>query len=161
MNLLTFIAIMYAQGVTGSNDMPYHTLRTENWDMPLCKKTISRNHCNKILRFLRFDTKSNRSQRLKTDRSALILVVWSRCIDNCTSCYTPGAFITVDEQLFPSKRRCPFTQFMASKPHKYGQKHWLAVGKDNKYVETGFHTLAETRLALEMNVSPTRSSCGC
>ena len=101
--LLAFIAVMYARGVTGSNDMPYHTLWTENWGVPLCKKTISRNSFSEILRFLRFDTKSDRSQRLKTDRFALFLVVWNRFIENCISCYTPEAFITVDEQLFPHK----------------------------------------------------------
>ena len=35
--LLAFIAVMYARRVTGSNDMPYHTLWTENWGVPLCK----------------------------------------------------------------------------------------------------------------------------
>ena len=44
----------------------------------------------------------------------------------------------MDEQLFPSKCRCPFTQFMASKPDKYGPKYWLAVDKDGKYVVIGF-----------------------
>ena len=66
---------MYARGITGSNDMPYHTLWTENWGVPLCKKKISRSRFGKILRFLRFDTKSDRSQRLKTDGFALFLVV--------------------------------------------------------------------------------------
>ena len=32
--------LLYARGITGSNDMPYHTLWTENWGVPLCKKTI-------------------------------------------------------------------------------------------------------------------------
>ena len=45
---------------------------------------------------------------------------------------------TVDEQLFPSKARCPFTQFMASKPDKYGQKCWLTVDKDSKQIVNGF-----------------------
>ena len=66
---------MYTRGVTGSNDMPYYTLWTENWGVPLCKKAISRNRFSEILRFLRFDTKSDRSQRLKTDRFALFSVV--------------------------------------------------------------------------------------
>ena len=129
---------MYAQGITGSNNMLYHNLWTENWDVPLCKKTISRNRFSKILRFLRFDTKWDRSQRLKTDKFTLFLAVWSTLIDNYISCYTPGAFITVDEQLFPRKCRCHFTQLMALKPDNYGQKYWLAVDKDRKYVINGF-----------------------
>ena len=118
--------------------MPYYTLWTENWGVPLCKTTILRNRFSEMLRFLRFDTKSYRSQRLKTDRFALFLVVWNRFIDNCISCFTRGAFITVDKQLFPNICRCPFTQFIALKPDKYGQKYWLAVGKDSKYVVNGF-----------------------
>ncbi|XP_068222576.1 uncharacterized protein [Palaemon carinicauda] len=66
------------------------------------------------------------------------VAVWNRFIDNCIACYKPGPNITIDEQLFPSKARCPITQFMASKPDKYGQKYWLAVDKENKYLVNGF-----------------------
>ena len=72
--LLAFIAVMYARGVTGSNDMPHYTLWTGNSCVPLRKQTISRNRFSEILRFLRFDIKSDRSQRLKTDRFALFSV---------------------------------------------------------------------------------------
>ena len=58
--------------------------------------------------------------------------------DNCCALYKPGAFITVDEQLFPDKAKCPFTQYMASKPDKFGPKYWLAVDKESKYVINGF-----------------------
>ena len=46
----------------------------------------------------------------------------------------PGAFITVDEQLLPSEARCSFTPCMALKPEKFGQKYWLAMDKESKYV---------------------------
>ena len=100
--LLAFIVVMYTREVAGSNDMPYHILWTENWGVPLCKKAISRNRFSEILRFLRFDTKLDRSQRLKTDRFALFSVVWNMFIDNCISCYTPGAFITVMNSFSPA-----------------------------------------------------------
>jgi len=99
---------MYVRGVTGSDDMPCHTFWTENWCAPLRKQAISRNLFRKILRFIRLTKslidlkKSYRSQRLKTDKLALFSVVWKRFIENCISCNTPGAFITVDEQLYPS-----------------------------------------------------------
>ena len=99
---------------------------------------MSKNRSCEILRFLRFDVKSNRSNRLQTDKSALFSKVLTHFTDNCYALYKPGAFITVDEQLFPSKARCPFTQYMASKPDKFGQKYWLAVDKDSKYVINGF-----------------------
>ena len=119
--LLAIIAVMYTGGVTCSNDMLYHTL-TENWNVPLCKKAISRSRFSKILRFFRFDTKSDRSQRLKTERFTLFSFVWNRFIDNCFSCNTPGTFISVNEQFFPSKCERPFTQFMASNPDKFRQE---------------------------------------
>ena len=65
-------------------------------------------------------------------------MLWNRFIDNCILCHASGAFITVDEQLFPSKCRCPFARFMASKHDKYGQKYWLVVDKDSKYVVNRF-----------------------
>lgn len=77
--------------------------------------------------------------------------VWDRFIANCQSMYIPGPYISVDEQLFPSKCRCPFTQFMASKPDKYGQKYWMAVDKDSKYMPNAFPYLGkdENRQATE------------
>jgi len=136
--LEAFIAVMYARGVAGKSSLPLHDLWTEKWGVPLCKSAMSRNRFCEILRFLRFDMKSSRSQRLQTDKFALFSEVWNHFTDNCYILYKPGAFITVDEQLFPSKARCPFTQYMASKPDKFGQKYWLAVDKESKYLINGF-----------------------
>ena len=136
--LEAFIAVMYARGATGKKTLSLHDLWTENWGVPLCKSDMSRNQFCEILRFLRFGVKSNRSQRLQTDKFALFSEVWTHFTDNCCALYKSGAFITVDEQLFPSKARCPFTQYMASKPDKFGQKYWLAVDKESKHVINGF-----------------------
>lgn len=51
--------------------------------------------------------------------------------------------ITIDEQLFPSKTRCPFTQFIPSKPDKYGQKFRLAVDLRTKYLLNAFPYLGK------------------
>ena len=69
----------------------------------LRKNAMSRNRFCKILRFLSFDIKSNRSQRLQTEKFDLFSEVWNRVIDNCYTAYKPQPFITVDEQFFPSK----------------------------------------------------------
>ena len=129
---------MYARGATGKSALPLHDLWTENWGTPLCKSTMSKHRFCEILRFLRFDAKSNRSRSLQTDKFSLFSEVWTHHTDNCCVLYKLGAFITVDEQLFSSKARCPFTQYMASKPDKFGQKYWLAVDKESKYVINGF-----------------------
>ena len=41
--LQAFIAVMYARGATGKSALPLHVLWTENWDVPLCKSSVSRN----------------------------------------------------------------------------------------------------------------------
>ena len=74
-------------------------------------------------------------------------MVRNRFVDNSIACYKSGAFLTVDEQQpFPSKARCPFTQFMESKPEKYGQKYWLAVDKGSKYIVNGFSYVGKDEL---------------
>ena len=115
-----------------------HDLWTENWGVPLCKCAMSRNRFCKILRFLCFEVKSNRSHRLQIEKFPLFSEVRTHFTDNCCALYKPGAFITVDEQHFLSKARCPFTKYIASKPDKFEQKYWLAVGKESKCVINGF-----------------------
>ena len=129
---------MYTRESTVKSALPLHDFWTENWRVSLCKSAMSRNRFCEILQFLRFDVKSNRSHRLQTDKFALFSEFWTHFTDNCCALYKPGAFITVDEQLSPSKAGCPFTQYMASKPDKFGQKYWLAVDRESKYVINGF-----------------------
>lgn len=104
---------------------------------------ISRNDFTEILRFLRFDKKSIRSQRLQTDKFALISTVWNKFIENSQNCYKLGENVTVDEQLFPTRARCRFTQYMHKKPNKFGIKFWLASDVKSKYIINGFPYLGK------------------
>lgn len=56
--------------------------------------------------------------------------------------------LTIDEQLFPTKARCKFTQYMSNKFDEFGIKFWLASDIKNKCVLNGFPYLGqdETRL---------------
>ena len=74
---------------------------------------MSRNIFCQILRFIRFDKRNERSERLRTDKFALFSTVWNRFIENRFGCYKRGPYITIDKQLFPNKVRCPFAQFIA------------------------------------------------
>ncbi|XP_067094206.1 piggyBac transposable element-derived protein 4-like [Osmerus mordax] len=47
--------------------------------------------------------------------------------------YDPGPEVTVDEQLVAFRRRCPFRQYMPSKPAKYGIKSWVAYDAKSSY----------------------------
>lgn len=95
------------------------------------------------MKYIRFDIKSERSARLQKDKFALISDVWNKFMQNRLCCYKPGENITVDEQLFPSKVRCRFLQYIANKPDKFGIKFWLCVDVDSKYVLNGLPYLGK------------------
>ncbi|XP_042611445.1 uncharacterized protein LOC122144537 [Cyprinus carpio] len=87
---------------------------------------MPRNRFQDIMRHLRFDDRSTRSDRAKTDKFAGISSVWGSFVTNCITSYNPGLHITVDVQLFPSKTRCCFLEYIATKPDKFGIKFWVA-----------------------------------
>ena len=107
---------------------------------------MSRNIFREILRYLKFDLKRTRSQCLQSDKFALASEVWQKFIDNCLPCYRPGQNLTADEQLFPSKARCRFTQYMANEPDKFGIKFWMLVDNDTKYLCNAFPYLGKDEL---------------
>lgn len=142
-----FIAILYARGAYETRNLNVSYLWNKKWGPAFFSRTMNRNRFTEIMRFIRFDRKSERSQRLQTDKFALISKVWNAFIENSQNCYKPGANITVDEQLFATKSRCRFTQYMPNKPDKFGIKFWLASDVESKYIVNGFPYLGkdETR----------------
>ncbi|KAL2735739.1 piggyBac transposable element-derived protein 4-like [Vespula squamosa] len=72
-------------------------LWNSKWGLPFFCQTMGRNTFIEILKFLRFDEKTQRSKRLKTDKFALISHVWNR-----QNNYKLNMNLTVDEQLFPT-----------------------------------------------------------
>ncbi|XP_028818641.1 extracellular calcium-sensing receptor [Denticeps clupeoides] len=95
---------------------------------------MPRNCFQDIMRHLRFDDRSTRSDQAKTDKFAAISSVWGSFVTNCLTSYNPGLHFTVDEQLFQSKTRCCFLQYIATKPDKFGIKFWVACDLKSKYI---------------------------
>lgn len=122
--LEAFISLLYARGVIGARNLPLKAMWSKQWGTSFFSETFSRDRFLKILRYLRFDARSTRSARLKEDKFALMSETWNLFVKNAQKCYFPGAYVTVDEQLFPTKARCRFTQYMANKPDKFGIKFW-------------------------------------
>ena len=87
-----------------------------------------------VNRFLRFDRKDQRSQRLATDKFVHIRETLEDFVSNCQYNYAPEWGLTIDEQLFPMKNRCPFIAFMSNKPDKFGKKFWVLAEVKSKYV---------------------------
>jgi hypothetical protein len=141
-----FIGILYARGLLGAKNVPVSDLWEETWGNNVFKKAMPRNRFKEILRYLRFDSKSSRSARLAGNKFALFSEIWDLFTENCQSHYTPSENLTVDEQLFPTKARCRFIQFMANKPDKFGIKIWIIAEVESKYFLLGIPYLGRDEL---------------
>ena len=79
-------------------------------------------------------TNRQERRRTRTDKFAPVRKIWSDFQNNLKTCYVPGSFVTIDEQLLCFRGRCPFRQFIPTKPGKYGLKLWLCVDSNSYYV---------------------------
>ncbi|XP_070301374.1 piggyBac transposable element-derived protein 4-like, partial [Salvelinus sp. IW2-2015] len=68
------------------------------------------------------------------DELAAIREFWEKWVARLPYLYNPGPEVTVVEQLVPFRGRCPFRQYMPSKPAKYGIK---VMGGKKMQVYTG------------------------
>lgn len=141
--LEAMIAIMYARGVFCAKGVSLNELWSRSWGPNFIRDKMTRDRFRELIRFLRFDEKSSRAQRIPADKFALISEIWNKFVENCLRCYRPCENITVDEQLLPSKARCKFTQFMPNKPDKYGLKFWIAADVESKYICNAFPYLGK------------------
>ena len=73
-------------------------------------------------RVLIFDDKQTREQRRSTDKFAAVRDLWNSFVAQCKDIYSPSECLTVDEQLLGFRGRCPFRQYIRSKPDTYGLK---------------------------------------
>ncbi|KAJ8891525.1 hypothetical protein PR048_004053, partial [Dryococelus australis] len=131
--LEAFIGQLSLRGVCGAKGLSIASLWSAKWSIRFYGETM----------FIRFDIKSPRPEHLEQDKCALVSVIWNRSISKSISSYKPGADITVGEQYFPTKAKCRFTQYVSSKPDKFGIKFWLAVDVDSKYILNGFPYLGK------------------
>ena len=90
-----------------------------------------------IMKYLRFDMKSERRRNLEKDKFCLAPSLWNPLIENCQKAFRSNENITVDEQLLPCQARCKFILYMANKPDKFGIKFWMAVAVETKYLFNG------------------------
>lgn len=81
---------------------------------------MSKKRFHFLLSYLRFDDRKTRQERLKKDRLCHVRELFQKFVDNCRISYSPGADVTLDEKLEGFRGRCPFFQYLPSKPGKYG-----------------------------------------
>lgn len=138
-----FISLHLARAVLCAKNTPWHFCWNKVYGPRIFSETMPRDKFFLIMKYLRFDDKATRSQRLSNDKFCLASAIWNRFISNSQAMYTPGPILSADEQLLPSKCRCPFTQYISTKPDKYGIKFWLLVSTDSKYICNGFPYLGK------------------
>ncbi|KAL2083869.1 hypothetical protein ACEWY4_019387 [Coilia grayii] len=130
--LMAFISITIMRGIIRVPSL--RDCWSKNLGSPQIIETMSRGRFQNIMHHLRFDDRDTRNERAQTDKFAAISNIWGLFVTNCITCYIPGRHITIGEQVFPSKTRCCFLQYIASKPDKFGIKFWVACDLKTKYV---------------------------
>ena len=96
---------------------------------PIFKATMPLQLFQDITRVIRFDDRSTRNERRERDKLAPIRCLWNKWESNLR----PYENVTVDEQLVSFRGRCPFRQYIPSKPVRYGIKIWAACCTKTKY----------------------------
>ena len=140
---LAFLGILIIRGATTASKFDLEMLWNKKWGLPIVSNTISPNRFCSIMRYLRFDDKSQRKENLKSDKFGMVSQLWNQLFENSQSVYIPEQNLTVDEQLLPCKVRCPFVIFMGSKPDKYGIKFWILCEVESNYILNGFPYLGK------------------
>jgi hypothetical protein len=129
----TFLGLLYLRGVKNAKNFPLDLLWSDEYGCQAFRQSMSRNRFREIKKYIRFDCRTTREDRIKDDKFCMISWVLSRFVQNSQKAYIPEVSLTIDEQLFPTKARCRFTQFMPNKPDKFGIKFWILAEVNSKY----------------------------
>ncbi|XP_067629492.1 piggyBac transposable element-derived protein 4-like [Eurosta solidaginis] len=114
-----------------------HLTSTELFD-PSCSGSkylsiMTHNRFRFLMSCLRFDDKSVRIH-LTADKLAPIRKAWDIFIQKCRENYTPGPYMTIDEQLISFRGRCGFKMYIPNKPSNYGLKVVMMCDSGTKYM---------------------------
>ena len=82
--------------------------------------------------FIRFDNENTRAKRARVAEAAP-RGIWITLNKNMEIAHKPYECITVDEQLFQFRGNTKFTQYINSKPAKYGIKVFWAMMQKKGY----------------------------
>ena len=132
-SMRAYYGLLLLAGVYRSHGECIHELWNDLTGRPIFRATMSLEHFKLINSCLRFDDRKERLELCPRDKLAPIRAVFDKWVHRVKSLYIPGKYITVDEQLLPFRGRCPFRQYMPTKPHKYGIKHWIACDAETHY----------------------------
>jgi len=133
-----FLGMMIAAGVQKQSDVPLRELLLNPRSDPIYKATMSVTRCEEIRSTMRFDDRSTRAERKQEmGKLAPFKNVFDLFLNNLRGPYEPHTSITLDEQLFGYRGRCPFKQYCGAKPEKFGMKIFWICDSLNGYALIG------------------------
>lgn len=133
-DLFAFIGLILLAGVFRSCNESTESLWDTEKGRPLFAAVMPIKTFKKLSRVIRFDNRETRSARRLVDKFTPIRELWNQWVDILPKLYNPSENVTVDEQLIAFRGRCPFRQYMPSKPAKYGIKFWVLCDSATSYV---------------------------
>ena len=136
-----YLGILLLAGVMRSNYV-HSTALWKTSSHPIFRATMSLQRFRSINRFIRFDDGRTREVRKEMDKSAAISDIFAMLNRNLQACYVAGLHVTVDEQLYPYRGGTGFTQYIPSKPAKYGIKVWWACDAVTSYPIKGLYRVS-------------------
>ena len=131
--LETYIVLQYIRVIHGKHHSVHH-LYERIYGQSIFPDTTARECFLETKKFIRFDSKDRRRQRLTKDKSVHVCEQIERFVTNCLSNYSPDWSLSIDEQLFPVKNRCLFIVYMPNKSEKLDLKFWMLTEVYSKYV---------------------------
>lgn len=129
-----FIGLIYLRAIYQGTKEPLQNLWHPIHGRPIFSATFGFQRFKLLLRLLRFDDRATRNVRFRHDKFAAIREIFTEFQNSILRLYWHHDTITIDEQLYPSRNRCPFLQYMPKKPSKFGIKFWMAADAETHYV---------------------------
>ncbi|XP_041729377.2 piggyBac transposable element-derived protein 4-like, partial [Coregonus clupeaformis] len=149
-DLRAYVGLLILAGVYRSRGEAASSLWDAESGRTIFRATMPLKVFHAYSRLLRFDDRQTRAERRAAgggDKLAAVREVWDKWVERLPLLYNPGPDVTVDEQLVPFRGRCPFRQYIPSKPAKYGIKTWVACDSKSSY-------------AWKMQVYTGKATCG-
>lgn len=118
-----FFGLLFLSGMLKSSHVNLEDLYKKDFTgVEFFRTTMAERRFRFLLRAIRFDDSTTRNERRQLDKLAPIRHIFDSMNSNCRKHYSIGEHTTIDEMLEPFRGRCPFRQYIKSKPSKYGIK---------------------------------------
>jgi len=130
-----FIGLLYIAGLNKSSRQNLNDLwRTDGTGVDIFRTTMSLQRFYFLQNCIRFDDKSTREERKKTDNLTHIRWLFDQFVRCCQQSYIAHEYMTIDEMLLAFRGRCSFRVYIPSKPAKYGIKIQALVDAKSFYI---------------------------